>query len=96
MAEPKTFTLRVRLSETQRERLQRIADEHFGGSLSDAVRQAITDAEVLRLARQDYFALLSELGPFMPVHENGETTFVQTALSPYAQFSDDDPPWIQP
>jgi Arc/MetJ-type ribon-helix-helix transcriptional regulator len=91
MAEPKTFTLRVRLSETQRERLQRIADDRFGGSMSDAVRQAITDAEVLRMARVENLRLLKQGGAFIPRDENGESSWLEQALSPMTEFSDE--PW---
>jgi hypothetical protein len=89
VAEAKTHSVQVRFSETQYGRLQAVADSRFGGNVSDALRQAVTDAEVLRMAREDYFRLLNESGPFLPTNAGGEATFLQTALSPFAEFSDE-------
>lgn len=89
MAERKTYSVKVRLSEKQYERLQAAADARYGGNVSDALRQAVTDAEVLRMAREDYFRLLKEVGPFLPTDEGRETTFLETALSPFAEFKDE-------
>lgn len=89
MADRKTYAVKVRLSEKQHGRLQAVADARFDGNVSDALRQAVTDAEVLRMAREDYFRLLKEVGPFLPTNEGSETTFLETALSPFAEFKDE-------
>lgn len=89
MADAKTYAVKARVSEKQLARLQAVADARFGGNLSHALRQAVLDAEILRMVREDYWRLVKDQGLRLPTNEGGETTFMETALSPWARLSDE-------
>jgi hypothetical protein len=83
----KSYPVQVRLTEAQYKRLQEVADAEFGGSTSDALRQALTDAHLLRMARDDYLYLFREQGLRLPRYADreceGATTFLEVVLSPW-------------
>lgn len=63
-----------RITVEQFEWLQARADE-LGGNLSAALRQTITDARVLEMAREDYRALQADHPDFeIPRHDDDGTT----------------------
>src|SRR5438045_759571 len=69
-----------RITVEQMEWLQKLADE-LGGNLSAALRQAITDARLLEMARRDYKFLRQEHPGFqMPPDEDGATRVADAVL----------------
>jgi len=82
-----TAMLNGRVTAEQMEWLLRLADEKYGGNLSAALREALSWAEFLEVARQDYLRLLEEHPEFsIPRNDDDDTTrVVEFALSPMAQ-----------
>jgi hypothetical protein len=78
-----------RITGEQMEWLQARADE-LGGNLSAALRQTITDARLLEMARQDYKSLRQEHPGFgMPPDEDGATRVAEAALVMKMSETDD-------
>ena len=76
--------------ERQMEWLQARAED-LGGNLSAAIRQTITDARLLEMARSDYDDLRSdEPGFTFPPHEDGESRALQAILSGFIKSEVDD------
>jgi hypothetical protein len=80
-----------RITLEQFEWLQVRADE-LGGNLSAALRQTITDARVLEMARQDYKQLRADHPEFeVPRHEDdGTTRALELILFGFPMSDDDD------
>jgi len=76
----KTVELKVRVSPRQAEWLRERAEADFDGNLSEAVRQAFTDARLLERARSTYLYLASQQGLRLPTYEDGTTTPLETIL----------------
>jgi hypothetical protein len=85
-----TAMVNGRISGTQMDWLLELADR-MGGNLSAALRQAITDAQVLEAARSDYEQLRVEHPEFeIPRHDDdGTTRFLWTALH-WRDWQDED------
>lgn len=77
-----TAMVNGRVTAEQMEWLQALADE-LGGNLSAALRQTITDARLLEMAREDYKLLCVEHPEFeIPPHDDiPETRGVEFILS---------------
>jgi hypothetical protein len=50
------------------------------GNLSAALRQAITDARILEMAREDYRYLVKHCGLEIPRYENGNSAMLSIAM----------------
>jgi hypothetical protein len=74
--------LDVRVTAAQARRLRALAERDFEGNLSNAIRAAIRDAELLELAREDYARLVDEQGLRLPLNaDDGSTTVLQLVLT---------------
>jgi hypothetical protein len=76
--------LNGRVTAEQMEWLIALADEKYEGNLSAALREALTWAELLQYARDDYLRLVDEHPEFsIPRNDDdGTTRVVEAALSP--------------
>jgi hypothetical protein len=84
-----TAMVNGRITGEQMEWLQALADE-LGGNLSAALRQTITDARLLEMARRDYKLLRKEHPGFeMPPDEDGATRVAEAALVMKMSETDD-------
>lgn len=73
--------LQGRITSEQMEWLENRAAE-LGGNLSAAIRQSITDARLLEMARADYKELREEQPDFqLPTHNDGSTTVLRAVVS---------------
>lgn len=63
----KTVVLNVRVTERQAAWIRKRAEERHSGNLSEAVREAVTDAWLLEAARADYRRLRDEHGFRLPL-----------------------------
>jgi Arc/MetJ-type ribon-helix-helix transcriptional regulator len=88
MTDRKTHPVQVRLSEEDRAALQRLADERFGGNVSDAVRQALVDMRVLDMARREYWILVRDHGLKLPQSEERGNNGLDVMLSPWPELGD--------
>src|SRR4051794_16361360 len=85
-----TAMVNGRITAEQMEWLQARADE-LGGNLSAALRQTITDARLLEMARADYRALLDEHPDWVIPRdsERGTTRTLEFALEHTISETDD-------
>jgi hypothetical protein len=84
-----TAMVNGRISTEQMEWLLKKAEE-LGGNLSAALRQAITDAQVLELARDDFDHLRLEHPEFdIPPHDDDGTARFLSAALRWRTFRDD-------
>ena len=79
-----------RITVEQMDWLQERADE-LGGNLSAALRQAVTDARFLEMARDDYRSLRAQHPEFkIPRHEDdGSSSFLEVILGMGMSDTDD-------
>jgi len=84
-----TAMVNGRITATQMEWLQARADE-LGGNLSAALRQTITDARILEMAREDYKQLREEHPDWtIPADEDGMSRFLAVMLNiPFGDSED--------
>lgn len=79
----RTITVKARITPRQRERLEELAEARFGGNLSAALRQALTDADLLRMARHEFRRLVTEQGLRLPRDQDGFTTPLEGILGDF-------------
>jgi hypothetical protein len=85
-----TAMVNGRITAAQMEWLLALADE-VGGNLSAALRQAITDAQVLEMARMEYERLREEHPDFsFPPNDDDGTTRALELVLRLRNFQDED------
>jgi hypothetical protein len=62
--------------------------EELDGNLSAALRQAITDARLLEMVREDYRFLLKERGMVVPRYEDGSSSVLSIAMMKMTETED--------
>jgi hypothetical protein len=60
----------------------------LGGNLSAALRQAITDARILEMAREDYQDLVKHHGLELPRREDGTSPMLAIAMMELTETAD--------
>jgi hypothetical protein len=58
------------------------------GNLSAALRQAITDARILEMAREDYRYLVKHHGLDLPRYEDGTSPYLAVAMIEHSETAD--------